>query len=87
MVTANDEFLLGYEVNPDTGDVLSYEPKPINIPPQFGKPKQTANIDLGANLPANGDLKDPALFDITDLRLITVRPHRPFTTLWGNLIS
>ncbi|ENM3887214.1 flagellar hook protein FlgE [Vibrio cholerae] len=66
MVTANDEFLLGYEVNPDTGDVLSYEPKPINIPPQFGKPKQTANIDLGANLPANGDLKDPALFDITD---------------------
>lgn len=66
MVTANDEFLLGYEVNPDTGDVLSYEPKPISIPPQFGKPKQTANIDLGANLPANGDLKDPTLFDITD---------------------
>ncbi|EEY44666.1 flagellar hook protein FlgE [Vibrio mimicus VM223] len=66
MVTANDEFLLGYEVNPDSGDVLSYEPKPINIPPQFGKPKQTANIDLGANLPANGELKDPTLFDITD---------------------
>ncbi|HAV6899737.1 TPA: flagellar hook protein FlgE [Vibrio vulnificus] len=66
MVTANDEFLLGYEVNPDTGDVLSYEPKPVNIPPQFGKPKQTSNIDLGANLPANGELKNPALFDITD---------------------
>jgi flagellar hook protein FlgE len=66
MVTSNDEFLLGYDVNPDTGDVLSYEPKPINIPAQFGKPKQTANVELGANLPANGKLKDPALFDVTD---------------------
>ncbi|ASG04241.1 flagellar hook protein FlgE [Vibrio anguillarum] len=66
MVTSNDEFLLGYDVNPDTGDVLSYEPKPINIPAQFGKPKQTANVELGANLPANGKLKDPTLFDITD---------------------
>lgn len=66
MVTSNDEFLLGYDVNPDTGDVLSYEPKPINIPAQFGKPKQTANVELGANLPAGGKLKDPALFDITD---------------------
>ena len=66
MVTSNDEFLLGYEVNKDTNEVVSYEPKPINIPPEFGKPKQTANIEIGVNLPANGDLKDPALFDHTD---------------------
>ncbi|WP_342608193.1 flagellar hook protein FlgE [Vibrio tritonius] len=66
MVTANDEFLLGYQVNPDTGDVLSFEPQPMNIPAEFGKPKQTANIDVGVNLPANGDLKDPTLFDFTD---------------------
>lgn len=66
MVTSNDEFLLGYEVNKDTNEVVSYEPKPINIPPEFGKPKQTANIEIGVNLPANGDLKDPALFDFTD---------------------
>ncbi|MFA0088749.1 flagellar hook protein FlgE [Vibrio sp. 10N.261.51.F12] len=66
MVTSNDEFLLGYEVNKDTNEVVSYEPKPINVPPEFGKPKQTANIEIGANLPANGDLKDPALFDFSD---------------------
>ncbi|WP_394146294.1 flagellar hook protein FlgE [Vibrio atypicus] len=66
MVTANDEFLLGYQVNGDTGDVLSYEPSPINIPKEFGKPKQTANIDVGVNLPAGGSLKDPALFDYSD---------------------
>jgi len=66
MVTANDEFLLGYQVNGDTGDVLSYEPSPINIPKEFGKPKQTANIEVGVNLPAGGSLKDPALFDYSD---------------------
>ncbi|MFV0448961.1 MAG: flagellar hook protein FlgE [Vibrio sp.] len=66
MVTSNDEFLLGYQVNPDTGDVLSYEPQPLNIPAEFGKPKQTANIEVGVNLPANGELKDPALFDYND---------------------
>lgn len=66
MVTSNEEFLLGYQVNPDTGEVLSYEPSPLNIPAEFGKPKQTSNIDVGVNLPANGDLKDPTLFDFTD---------------------
>ncbi|RQW63995.1 flagellar hook protein FlgE [Vibrio viridaestus] len=66
MVTSNDEFLLGYQVNKDTGEVASYEPTPINIPAEFGKPKQTANIEVGVNLPANGALKDPAIFDYTD---------------------
>ncbi|SIO93036.1 flagellar hook protein FlgE [Vibrio spartinae] len=66
LVTSNDEYLLGYKVNPETGDVLSYESSPINIPAEFGKPKQTSNIDVGVNLPANGDLKDPALFDFED---------------------
>ncbi|MBR9787345.1 MAG: flagellar hook protein FlgE [Vibrionaceae bacterium] len=66
MVTANDEFLLGYQVNPDSGEVTSYEPQPINIPAEFGKPKQTANIEVGVNLPANGDLKDPTQFDFSD---------------------
>jgi flagellar hook protein FlgE len=66
MVTSNEEYLLGYQMNPDTGDVLSYEPQPVNVPAEFGKPKQTANVEVGVNLPANGDLKDPALFDFTD---------------------
>jgi flagellar hook protein FlgE len=46
--------------------VSSYEPQPINIPAEFGKPKQTANIEVGVNLPANGDLKDPTRFDFSD---------------------
>ncbi|MBS9894490.1 flagellar hook protein FlgE [Vibrio alginolyticus] len=66
MVTANDEFLLGYQVDPSSGEVSSYEPQPINIPAEFGKPKQTANIEVGVNLPANGDLKDPTQFDFSD---------------------
>ncbi|MHA2876241.1 flagellar hook protein FlgE [Vibrio campbellii] len=66
MVTANDEFLLGYQVNPESGEVSSYEPQPINIPAEFGKPKQTANIEVGVNLPANGELKDPTQFDFSD---------------------
>ncbi|EPE37965.1 flagellar hook protein flgE [Candidatus Photodesmus katoptron] len=66
MVTANDEFLLGYQVNKDTGDVLSYEANPLAIPAEFGKPKQTVNINVGVNLPATGELKDPSLFDYSD---------------------
>ncbi|UFN70308.1 flagellar hook protein FlgE [Vibrio alginolyticus] len=66
MVTANDEFLLGYQVDPSSGEVSSYEPQPINIPAEFGKPKQTANIEVGVKLPANGDLKDPTQFDFSD---------------------
>ncbi|MBD1559539.1 flagellar hook protein FlgE [Vibrio sp. S9_S30] len=66
MVTSNDEYLLGYQVNPDTGEVASYEPQPLNIPAEFGRPKPTENIELGVNMPANGEVKDPALFDITD---------------------
>lgn len=66
MVTSNDEFLLGYDVDPNSGEVLSYAPKPLAIPAEFGKPKQTENIEVGVNLPANGDLKDPAAFNFDD---------------------
>ncbi len=66
MVTSNEEYLLGYQVNPDTGEVASYEPSPINIPAEFGRPKPTENVELAVNVPANGELKDPALFDTTD---------------------
>ncbi len=66
MVTANDEFLLGYDVDSLTGEVTSYEPKPLHIPSEFGKPKQTANVTVGVNLPANGETKDPQQFDFSD---------------------
>ncbi|EGR2796575.1 flagellar hook protein FlgE [Vibrio navarrensis] len=66
MVTANDEYLLGYQVDPASGDVTSYEPQPINIPAEFGKPKQTSNVTVGVNLPASGALKDPLAFNFED---------------------
>ncbi|MDP5254267.1 MULTISPECIES: flagellar hook protein FlgE [unclassified Vibrio] len=66
MVTANDEFLLGYDVDSLTGEVTSYEPKPLHIPSEFGKPKQTGNVTVGVNLPANGETKDPLQFDFSD---------------------
>lgn len=66
MVTANDEYLLGYQVDAASGDVTSYEPQPINIPAEFGKPKQTANVTVGVNLPASGALKDPLAFNFED---------------------
>ncbi|ASC56382.1 flagellar hook protein FlgE [Vibrio vulnificus] len=66
MVTANDEYLLGYQVDPVSGDVASYEPQPLNIPAEFGKPKQTSNVTVGVNLPASGALKDPQAFDFED---------------------
>lgn len=66
MVTSNDEYLLGYQVNPDTGEVNSYEPQPINIPAEFGTPKQTENVEVGVNLPASGESKDPSQFDFND---------------------
>lgn len=66
MVTAKDEFLLGYEVDEASGEVTSYEPKALKIPDQFGKPKPSENVEIGLNLPANALAKDPALFDIND---------------------
>lgn len=66
MVTSNDQFLLGYQVDPNSGEVASYDPKPLNIPAEFGKPKQSENITIGVNLPANAEGKDPAKFNIND---------------------
>ncbi|SON49340.1 flagellar hook protein FlgE [Vibrio tapetis] len=66
MVTSNEEYLLGYKVNPENGEVASYEPEPLNIPAEYGRPKPTENVELSVNLPADGELKDPLQFDITD---------------------
>lgn len=64
IVSSRDEYLLGYDVNRDTGEVLSYEPSPIHIPGEYGKPKQSATLEVELNLPANAEPKDPNFFDI-----------------------
>ncbi|MBL4829710.1 MAG: flagellar hook protein FlgE [Aliivibrio sp.] len=66
MVTSDNQSLLGYEVDKDSGEVTSYEPKAIKVPDQFGKPKQSENVEIGLNLPSNAPAKDVALFDPND---------------------
>lgn len=66
MVTSDNQSLLGYEVDKDSGEVTSYEPKAIKVPDQFGKPKQSENVEIGLNLPSNAPAKDVALFDAND---------------------
>jgi flagellar hook protein FlgE len=66
MVTSDNQSLLGYEVDAESGEVTSYEPKAIKVPDQFGKPKQSENVEIGLNLPSNAPAKDVALFDAND---------------------
>ena len=66
ITNSNDEFLLGYNVDEESGAVSSYEAKPLSIPDQFGTPKRSDNIEIGMNLPSGAPSKDVALFDMND---------------------
>ncbi|MGF1773992.1 flagellar hook protein FlgE [Vibrio wakamikoensis] len=67
LVTSNDEFLLGYKVNKDSGQVESYEAKPIEVKADFGVPKETETVEIGANLPATPNKEhNPANFNFSD---------------------
>ncbi|MDA9557176.1 flagellar hook protein FlgE [Vibrio sp.] len=66
MVNANGQHLLGYQVNPNTDEVTSYEARPIEIPQEFGSPKPTTKVEYGVNLPSNENAMDPAAFNFND---------------------
>jgi flagellar hook protein FlgE len=66
LVTSNDEFLLGYKVDPKTDQVTSYEAEPIEVRAEFGVPEATKNVEIGANLPASAEESDPTLFNYND---------------------
>ncbi|KLV11023.1 flagellar hook protein FlgE [Photobacterium ganghwense] len=51
IVNAENNFLLGYEVNNDTKSVASYEPKPMKISDTFGQPQKSNNMNISLNLP------------------------------------
>ncbi|KLV05889.1 flagellar hook protein FlgE [Photobacterium aquae] len=51
IVNSENQFILGYDVNRETGSVSSYEPKTLKIEDTFGSPKQSGNIEIGLNLP------------------------------------
>ncbi|USH03165.1 flagellar hook protein FlgE [Grimontia kaedaensis] len=66
IVNSEGQFLLGYNVDNETLQVGSFEPKALNVPDQFGQPRASEKVDIGLNLPAGGAEKDPALFNPED---------------------
>ncbi|MEL6115237.1 flagellar hook protein FlgE [Photobacterium sp. SP02] len=66
IVNSEDQFLLGYGVDQETDQVVSYEPQALKVPDQFGQPKATSQVEIGVNLPANGDPKDINQFNFED---------------------
>ncbi|MDO6705212.1 flagellar hook protein FlgE [Photobacterium sp. 1_MG-2023] len=66
IVNSEDQFLLGYGVDQDTDQVVSYEPQALKVPDQFGQPKATSQVDIGVNLPANGEPKSVNDFNFED---------------------
>ncbi len=66
IVNSDGQYLLGYNVDNETLQVGSFEPKSLNVPDQFGQPRASENVDIGLNLPAGGAEKDPAAFNMED---------------------
>lgn len=66
IVNSEGQYLLGYDVDPDTLQVGSYEPRSLNVPDQFGQPRASENIDIGLNLPAGSASKDVTQFNAAD---------------------
>jgi flagellar hook protein FlgE len=67
VVNSAGQALRVYPVNPDgtvTATSLS-STVPLQVPDTAGAPTPTANIDIGVNLPSNGAILDPLLFDPT----------------------
>lgn len=66
IVNSEGQYLLGYQVDQETDQVLSYESQAMKVPDQFGQPRASSNIDVGVNLPSNADTKDAKLFDFNN---------------------
>ncbi|PML78006.1 flagellar hook protein FlgE [Enterovibrio norvegicus] len=66
VVNSEGQYLLGYNVDTETGQVGSFEPKSLQVPDQFGQPRASQNVDIGLNLPAGAAEKDPTLFNPED---------------------
>ncbi|CAH0534133.1 Flagellar hook protein FlgE [Vibrio stylophorae] len=66
IVNSEGQYLQSYDVDKDTGQVTSYEPRPLNVPDKFGQPRPSQNVDISMNLPAAGAAKDVSKFDFSD---------------------
>ena len=61
IVTATDDYLQGWDVNPDgTSSSLDLNAThPIQIPSDTGAPNESSSISIGVNLPADSDPLEP----------------------------
>ncbi|ELR65132.1 Flagellar hook protein FlgE [Photobacterium marinum] len=66
IVNSEGQYLLGYQVDQETDQVTSYESQSLKVPDQFGQPRASTTLNVGVNLPAGGDPKDPKQFDFSD---------------------
>ncbi|UXI00600.1 flagellar hook protein FlgE [Photobacterium sp. TY1-4] len=66
IVNSEGQYLLGYQVDQETDQVTSYEAQSLKVPDQFGQPRASGNVEVGVNLPANADVKDPKQFDFNN---------------------
>ncbi|MEJ2764173.1 flagellar hook protein FlgE [Photobacterium sp. MCCC 1A19761] len=66
IVNSEGQYLLGYQVDQETDQVISYEAQSLKVPDQFGQPRESQNIEIGVNLPASAPAKDPSQFDFND---------------------
>ncbi|MDX1302373.1 flagellar hook protein FlgE [Photobacterium sp.] len=66
IVNSEGQYLLGYGVDQETDQVMSYESQALKVPDQFGQPRASKNIDIGVNLPAAAEAKDAQKFDFND---------------------
>lgn len=68
VVNSSGDNLLGFPVNPDgtSSSVALSTTEPVRIPDSSGSPQATSEVDLRFNLPAAGQILDPADFDPTD---------------------
>ncbi|WP_413110726.1 flagellar hook protein FlgE [Thaumasiovibrio sp. DFM-14] len=66
MVNSEGQYLLGYDVDQATDQVVSYEPKALNVPDRYGQPRPSTDVTIGVNLPANEAGKDVSQFNFND---------------------
>ncbi|WP_087021572.1 flagellar hook protein FlgE [Thaumasiovibrio subtropicus] len=66
VVNSEGQFLMGYDVDQATDQVISYEPKALEVPDKYGQPRPSTQVNISLNLPAGGEPKDPAAFNFSD---------------------
>ncbi len=66
MVNSEGQYLMGYDVDQSTDQVISYEPKALEVPDKYGQPRPSTQVNVSVNLPASATPKPVAGFNFND---------------------